>query len=101
MILGGIIGWERRQADRPAGIRTMSLVSLGSSLFTIDSTFAFADGSQTWDASRVSAAIPSGVGFLGKDVVTYKPFLLRAALLCLLFVFFSSLFSQLAVYYYC
>lgn len=67
VILGGIIGWERRQADRPAGIRTMSLVSLGSSLFTITSTFAFLTGQNEWDSSRISAAIPSGVGFLGKS----------------------------------
>lgn len=64
VVLGGVIGWERREADRPAGIRTMSLVSLGSSLFTINSAFAFLDGPMSWDASRISAAIPSGVGFL-------------------------------------
>ena len=58
VLLGGIIGWERREADRPAGIRTMSLVSLGSCLFTINSTFAFLNGPMSWDASRVSAAIP-------------------------------------------
>merc|ERR1712238_293673 len=60
ILMGGLIGWERRQADRPAGIRTMSLVSLGSCLFTINSTFAFLDGPMSWDASRISAAIPSG-----------------------------------------
>lgn len=60
VILGGIIGWERRQSDRPAGIRTMSLVSLGSCLFSICSAYAFIQGPMNWDASRVSAAIPSG-----------------------------------------
>ena len=69
ILLGGFIGWERREADRPAGIRTMSLVSLGSCLFTIDSSFAFLDGPMGWDASRVSAAIPSGVGFLGAGLI--------------------------------
>ena len=71
VILGGIIGWERRSADRPAGIRTMSLVSLGSALFTLCSMFAFVSGPMDWDASRVSAAIPSGVGFLGAGII-YK-----------------------------
>jgi putative Mg2+ transporter-C (MgtC) family protein len=71
-ILGGLIGWERRQADRPAGIRTMSLVSLGSCLFTITSTFAFVNGPMNWDASRISAAIPSGVGFLGAGLIFKK-----------------------------
>ena len=69
VILGGFIGWERRQADRPAGIRTMALVSLGSCLFTINSAFAFLDGPMGWDASRISAAIPSGVGFLGAGLI--------------------------------
>jgi hypothetical protein len=65
ILCGSIIGWERRRADRPAGIRTMALVCLGSCVFTIDSVWAFRDGPMAWDASRVSAAIPSGVGFLG------------------------------------
>jgi putative Mg2+ transporter-C (MgtC) family protein len=69
VILGSVVGWERRQADRPAGIRTMSLVSLGACLFTIDSTFAFLSGPMSWDASRISAAIPSGVGFLGAGLI--------------------------------
>jgi len=69
VVLGGFVGWERRQADRPAGIRTMSLVSLGSCLFTLCSVGAFMDGPNTWDASRVSAAIPSGVGFLGAGLI--------------------------------
>jgi putative Mg2+ transporter-C (MgtC) family protein len=69
VLLGGIVGWERRQADRPAGIRTMSLVSLGACLFGINSVFGFLDGPMEWDASRVSAAIPSGVGFLGAGLI--------------------------------
>jgi uncharacterized membrane protein YhiD involved in acid resistance len=69
VFLGGLIGWERRQADRPAGIRTMALVSLGSCLFSICSAVAFIHGPMGWDASRVSAAIPSGVGFLGSALI--------------------------------
>lgn len=69
VILGAIIGFERRQADRPAGIRTMSLVALGSALFTVTSSYAFQSGPMAWDAARVSAAIPSGVGFLGAGMI--------------------------------
>jgi uncharacterized membrane protein YhiD involved in acid resistance len=68
-ILGAMIGYERRRADRPAGIRTMALASLGSCTFTICSIYAFVDSSMEWDASRVSAAIPSGVGFLGAGLI--------------------------------
>lgn len=68
-VLGSIIGWERRAPDRPAGIRTMSLVSLGSCLFTLCSTYAFLSGPMEWDAARVAAAIPSGVGFIGSALI--------------------------------
>jgi hypothetical protein len=47
----------------------MALVSLGSCLFTINSTFGFIDGPMSWDSSRVAAAIPSGVGFLGAGLI--------------------------------
>jgi putative Mg2+ transporter-C (MgtC) family protein len=68
---GALIGWERRQEGHPAGIRTMSLTSLGACLFAICGTFAFMDGPMGWDGSRISAQIPSGVGFLGAGII-YK-----------------------------
>lgn len=69
VMCGGTVGFERRRLDRPAGIRTMALVALGSCIFTITSMFAFSDGPMTWDSSRVTAAIPSGVGFLGAGLI--------------------------------
>lgn len=45
------------------------MVSLSSCLFTIASAFAFSSGPMAWDASRISAAIPSGVGFLGAGLI--------------------------------
>eukprot|EP00929_Paragymnodinium_shiwhaense_P092021 TRINITY_DN5189_c0_g1_i1.p1 TRINITY_DN5189_c0_g1~~TRINITY_DN5189_c0_g1_i1.p1 ORF type:complete len:293 (+),score=47.00 TRINITY_DN5189_c0_g1_i1:124-1002(+) len=67
--LGTLIGIERRAPNRPAGVRTMAMVSLGACLFTICSAYNFEEGSQEWDASRISAALPSGVGFLGGAVI--------------------------------
>ena len=69
VIFGAIIGFERRSADRPAGIRTMGLVSLGSCFFTMCGMNAFRTSTMGWDAARVSAAIPSGVGFLGAGLI--------------------------------
>jgi len=66
---GSLIGYERRSPDRPAGIRTMAVTALGSCTFTIASMFAFRGSTMAWDASRVSAAIPSGVGFLGSGLI--------------------------------
>lgn len=74
VILGSLIGYERRSADRPAGIRTTSLVSLAACLFTLNSTFVFEAGPMKWDAARVSAAIPSGVGFLGAGLIVQDLF---------------------------
>eukprot|EP01062_Namystynia_karyoxenos_P059841 TRINITY_DN51264_c0_g1_i1.p1 TRINITY_DN51264_c0_g1~~TRINITY_DN51264_c0_g1_i1.p1 ORF type:complete len:372 (+),score=86.72 TRINITY_DN51264_c0_g1_i1:105-1118(+) len=68
-LLGAVIGFERRSPDRPAGIRTMVTVSVGAALFTLNSMFAFLSGPMEWDSSRVSAALPSGVGFLGAAVI--------------------------------
>ena len=67
--LGAVIGFERREADRPAGIRTMALASMGASSFTVSSAFGFNDSPMIWDSSRISAAIPSGVGFLGAGII--------------------------------
>jgi len=69
VMLGAMIGYERRSPDRPAGVRTMSVTALGASCFTISSIFAFESSSMEWDASRVTAAIPSGVGFLGAGLI--------------------------------
>jgi putative Mg2+ transporter-C (MgtC) family protein len=38
-------------------------------MFTITSAFNFLDGPMGWDASRIAAAIPSGVGFLGAGLI--------------------------------
>lgn len=69
VILGGLIGYERRSADRPAGIRTMALVSLGACSFTISSISGFATSTMIWDSSRVAAGVVSGVGFLGGALI--------------------------------
>ena len=69
LFLGACIGFERKAADRPAGVRTMALVSLGAATFTMGGQFAFRSSTQEWDAARVSAAIPSGVGFLGGALI--------------------------------
>lgn len=69
VLLGAAIGFERKAADRPAGVRTMSLVSLGSCFFTMCGQHAFRSSPQEFDAARVSAAIPSGVGFLGSALI--------------------------------
>ncbi|MBI4286903.1 MAG: MgtC/SapB family protein [Chloroflexi bacterium] len=60
--LGGLVGYERYLAEKPAGLRTNILVCTGAALFTAASLYAFGPLA---DTSRVAAGIVVGVGFLG------------------------------------
>lgn len=66
VLLGCIIGYEREQAAKPAGVRTHGMVSLGASLFTIISLYGFGG---IGDPARVAAQIVSGIGFLGAGLI--------------------------------
>jgi putative Mg2+ transporter-C (MgtC) family protein len=63
---GAIIGVERRVASATAGVRTLSLVSLGSAIFTLTAVFGLNAGS---GAGRMGAAVSTGVGFLGAGAI--------------------------------
>lgn len=63
---GGIIGSERQKREKPAGMRTLILVTLGSTVFTMAS-FVFT--TSTADSGRVAAQIVTGIGFLGAGVI--------------------------------
>lgn len=67
-ILGMFLGVEREHNRSTAGIRTHSLVSTGSCLFTLLSMGAFGGGIAN-DPSRIAAQIVSGVGFLGAGTI--------------------------------
>ena len=63
-ILGIVIGLERQCQRKVAGIRTISLVSLGAFLFVSISNL-----SSTEDVTRIAAQVVSGIGFLGAGVI--------------------------------
>ena len=65
-VLGGIIGWEREQKGRAAGLKTHMLVAMGSALFVLAPTLAGIDGG---DNTRVMQGIVSGIGFLGAGAI--------------------------------
>lgn len=61
--LGSLIGIEREYHSKSAGLRTMILISVGSTLFTIIS--AKLGG----DAGRIAANIVTGIGFIGGGII--------------------------------
>ncbi len=69
VLVGGLIGAEREYRDRAAGFRTIILICMGSTLFTI---FSLKLGG-TQDPVRVAAAVVSGVGFLGAGTILRGP----------------------------
>lgn len=63
---GGAVGVERELSDKPAGLRTCMLVSLGSMLFV---RLGAQLSGPTADPTRVLSQLVSGVGFLGAGVI--------------------------------
>jgi putative Mg2+ transporter-C (MgtC) family protein len=70
-LLGGIIGFERETANRPAGFRTYILVCVGAALVMVTSEWMFSiyHGLTTADPARLGAQIISGIGFLGAGTI--------------------------------
>jgi putative Mg2+ transporter-C (MgtC) family protein len=65
VLVGGIVGAEREYQDKAAGFRTIILITLGSTLFTIFSLSMDPGFTQT----RVAANIVTGIGFLGAGAI--------------------------------
>lgn len=65
-ILGGLLGYEREQKGKAAGLRTHMLVALGSALFVLIPLQA---GASTADLTRVVQGLVAGVGFLGAGAI--------------------------------
>lgn len=67
-ICGIVIGYERENRNKEAGIRTHAIVALGAALIMVVSKYGFGDIVE-YDASRVAAQIVSGIGFLGAGII--------------------------------
>lgn len=66
MICGAIIGLQREQVRKPAGLRTHMLVATGTALFV----YAAVESNMGADeASRVIQGIVTGIGFLGAGAI--------------------------------
>ena len=74
--LGGAIGLDRDLLKKPAGARTMMMVSIGACAFTLLGLISaervaerLADTPVALDPSRVLAGVAGGVGFLGAGMI--------------------------------
>lgn len=69
LILGSVIGYERKRKGQMAGLRTFALISMGATLAMILSIYVadlfFIKG----DPTRIAAQVVSGIGFLGAGAI--------------------------------
>lgn len=75
LVLGGVIGFEREQANHAAGFRTNILVCIGACLLMLLSIYGFSDFvteiNVRVDPARLAAAVITGVGFLGAGTILF------------------------------
>jgi putative Mg2+ transporter-C (MgtC) family protein len=67
-LCGALIGWNREREDKPAGLRTHMLVSLGAASFTLvmlDLIRRYPGSQAQGDPTRIIQGIATGIGFLG------------------------------------
>jgi putative Mg2+ transporter-C (MgtC) family protein len=74
VLVGGLIGLNRDLHNKPAGVRTHALVSLGTALMVIVILPRGGDAANHIDAlSRVIQGALTGIGFLGAGVILRDP----------------------------
>lgn len=73
IICGAVIGFERQQRVKVAGLRTHILISLAAALMMIISKYGFFDvagmDGLSCDVSRVAAGIITGIGILSGGII--------------------------------
>jgi len=67
LVAGFVLGFEREWKDKSAGFKTISIICLGSTLFSLLSYKLGAGESE--DATRIASYVVSGIGFLGAGVI--------------------------------
>ena len=66
LLCGLIVGLERQLRGKPVGIRTSSLITLGTYIFIASSVHVSNEAS---DPSRIIGQVITGIGFLGAGVM--------------------------------
>jgi len=71
-LLGMLVGFERERQNQPAGLRTHTILAIGSCLamtISINMAFQFMPLINTSDPARLAAQVVSGIGFLGAGAI--------------------------------
>jgi putative Mg2+ transporter-C (MgtC) family protein len=70
LVLGSMVGYDREQKMKNAGIKTNVLICLGATLYTAISMLGHVQGGGIeYDSARIPAQIVSGIGFLGAGAI--------------------------------
>ncbi|MDE7426714.1 MAG: MgtC/SapB family protein [Muribaculaceae bacterium] len=71
MLLGAVVGFERKRKGQTAGVRTFSLIAMGATLAMLLSIYIPQEymGLKNGDPGRIAAQVISGVGFLGAGAI--------------------------------
>lgn len=71
LVLGSVIGYERKRKGQTAGVRTFSLIAMGATLAMIISIYVPQQylGLKNGDPGRIAAQVISGIGFLGAGAI--------------------------------
>ncbi|MDE6396732.1 MAG: MgtC/SapB family protein [Muribaculaceae bacterium] len=71
LILGSVVGFERKRKGQTAGIRTFALISMGATLAMILSIYVPQEymGLKNGDPGRIAAQVITGIGFLGAGAI--------------------------------
>lgn len=66
-LIGALLGVDRELRNKPAGLRTHSLVAIGACLITLTGYYVSAGSPEA--VSRVIQGIVAGIGFLGAGAI--------------------------------
>lgn len=71
LLLGSVVGYERKRKGQPAGLRTFALICMGATLAMLVSIYVCQAyvGLKNGDPGRIAAQVITGVGFLGAGAI--------------------------------
>lgn len=71
MLLGAVVGYERKRKGQPAGLRTFSLIAMGATLAMLVSIYVCQEyvALKNGDPGRIAAQVITGIGFLGAGAI--------------------------------